>query len=142
VGAVWPLFDVLFDGVLRHGGDCLLHVSSLDLSRFEKAVFSSCMDLLLIDGHSSVVHGQGGWWALWVGGIFVDDCDPESSEWLDAVLNGEPGSVMSLEAVLLPLQSVQLSTATPLKTNDEIKTTNKKKIVVVVVLSFVRSRDL
>jgi len=34
---------------------------------------------------------------------------------LEAVLKGEPGSVMSLDAVLLPLQSVQLSTATPLQ---------------------------
>lgn len=43
------------------------------------------------------------------------DCGTESSEWLEAVLNGEPGSVMSLDAVLLPLQSVQLRTATPLE---------------------------
>lgn len=49
-----------------------------------------------------------------MGGIF-GAADAESSEWFEPVLNGEPGSVMSLEAVLLPLQSVQLSTATPLE---------------------------
>lgn len=43
------------------------------------------------------------------------DCDTESSEWFEVVLNGEPGSVISLDAVLLPLQSVQLRAATPLK---------------------------
>jgi hypothetical protein len=39
----------------------------------------------------------------------------ETEEWVDAVLKGEPGSVMSLVALDDVEQSVQLSVATPLE---------------------------